>query len=179
MPEKVPLLTKDELSQELRSFLDELGKRFEELEKQRWEGIEQRQLAGIAGFQIAGIPFGAAAVGGTVALLTAEIIDGLLAGKNVPEAFAKAIGAWAVKNWGARLVGSEAALDAAKFLAFDAVRSFVPIDEWVKKISPFKKQEVSQESQQSQAQQQEQRQDTLAPEEMDALFKLAAASGLG
>jgi len=178
MPEKVPLLTKEELSGELRAFLDELGRRFEELEKQRQQVIEQRQLAGFAQFEIAGIPVGKAVLGGGLALLTSEIIDGLLAGRNVPEALAKAIGAWAVKNWGVRLVGPEAALDAAKFLAFDAARSIIPIDEWVKKLSPFRRPPVTQESPE-QPRQQEQRQDTFAPEEMDALFKLAAASGLG
>lgn len=175
MPEKVPILTKEELSAELKTVLDELGKRLDAIEKQAQE-VEQRQLAGITGFQIAGIPVGSAAVGGFIALLTSEVIDGLLAGRNVPEAFAKLIGAWAVKQWGSRWVGAEAAADAAKFLAFDAVRSFIPLDEWVQKISPFKK--PSPETTQEQKQEQ-QTQQQAAPEDMDALFKLAAASGLG
>ena len=115
------------------------------------EGIKQEQLKGILDIQIWGMDIGKAFIGGGIALFVSELIDGVviprfeqLIGKTWAPALIKGLGAVAVKKWGGRLVGTQAADVAALFLTWEAVRSIIPIDEWIKKI--FAKKETTSSS---------------------------------
>ena len=115
------------------------------------EEIEHEQLKGLLEVKIMGMPLGKAFVGGGVALLVSELVDGLVApriedmlGKTWGPALLKGGTAWAVKQWGPGLVGREAANIATLFLIWEAVRSIIPIDEWMKKL--FRKEETASSS---------------------------------
>ncbi|MBA7500040.1 hypothetical protein ES704_02793 [subsurface metagenome] len=115
------------------------------------EEVEQKQLGGLAEVEIMGIPLGQAAIGGGVALLISELVDGIIGGAVTDRlgetwgpALIKGGSAWAIKQWGAGVIGAKAADTAALFLAWEAIRSLVPIDEWIKDL--FKKKEEEEES---------------------------------
>jgi len=120
------------------------------------EEIEHEQLKGLLEVQIMGMPLGKACVGGGVALRGSELGDGLVApriedmlGKTWGPAVLKGGTAWAVKQWGPGLVGKEAADIATLFLVWEAVRSLIPIDEWIKKLFAKKEESTSTSSQTS------------------------------
>lgn len=103
------------------------------------EAEQPAAIQGIADFEINGIPVGAAALGGAAAVFVTELISGftpkvdLPAGVN-PELLTQALGAWALIQWGPNLIGKEAATIGASFVAFQAVRAFIPLDEQIRKI---------------------------------------------
>ena len=132
---------------------DEVLKK-EEVEVLKKEEVEHEQLKGLLEVKIMGMPLGKAFVGGGAALLVSELVDGLVApriedmlGKTWGPALLKGGTAWAVKQWGPGLVGREAANIATIFLLWEAVRSIIPIDEWIKKM--FAKKEATSSSSES------------------------------
>ncbi|MBA7559165.1 hypothetical protein ES708_00779 [subsurface metagenome] len=114
------------------------------------EEIEHEQLGGIMATEIMGIPLGQALIGGGVALIVSELVDGIIGGAvkermgvEWAEALIKGGSAWAVKAWGPGILGAKAADTAALFLAWEAIRSIIPIDNWIKGF--FKKEEEKEE----------------------------------
>ena len=108
------------------------------LAKREVEHREVAPLAGLVKWEIADIPVGAAIVGGGLAAITSELIDGLIAPRiKVAPVILKAGGAFALAKWGDKLVGEEAAKLGAMFFAYDAVRTIIPFDQWLKGL--FKK----------------------------------------
>ena len=108
--------------------------------------IEHEQLAGLTKIEIAGIPVGQALIGGSVALLVSELVDGIIGGAIKDKlgvtwgpAIIKGGSAWAAKRWLPGVIGAKAADTAALFLAWEAIRSLIPIDTWISGL--FKKKE--------------------------------------
>lgn len=97
-------------------------------------------IAGIAErirqVEIAGIPLGEAALGGGSALLLSELTDGLVAPHlpQVPVAAIKGAEAFVMHRYGHKAIGAGGARVATLFLTYDAVRSLVPLEDWVKKL---------------------------------------------
>lgn len=97
-------------------------------------------IAGIAerirDVQIAGIPLGEAALGGGSALLVSELTDGVLVPRipQAPVALVKGAEAYVMSRWGHRVIGAGGARVATLFLTYDAVRSLIPLDDWVKRL---------------------------------------------
>jgi len=103
------------------------------------EAEQVQALAGVADFEINGIPVGAALLGGTLAVGLTELISGFIPEQGLPggvsaKLVAQAVAAWAAIQWGPNLIGKEAFTIAAAFIAFDATRTFIPLDENIKKI---------------------------------------------
>ena len=105
------------------------------------QGVEHQEIAPLAGlvkWEVANIPVGAAIVGGGLAAIVNELIDGLIAPRvKVAPIILKGLGAFALVKWGDKLVGKEAAKLGAMFFAYDAVRTILPFDQWLKGL--FKK----------------------------------------
>ncbi|MBA7525961.1 hypothetical protein ES705_18121 [subsurface metagenome] len=131
----------------LEASIAEMLKPKEPDEVLKKEEVEQeKQLGGLAEVEIMGIPLGQAAIGGGIALLISELVDGIIGGTVTDKmgetwgpALVKGGSAWAVKQWLPGVIGAKAANTAALFLAWEAIRSLVPIDEWIKDL--FKKEE--------------------------------------
>ena len=136
-----------ELSESIKADITEMLKAKEPDEVLKKEEVEeQQQLGGLAEVEIMGIPLGQAAIGGGIALLISELVDGIIGGTVTDRlgetwgpALIKGGSAWAVKQWLPGVIGAKAADTAALFLAWEAIRSLVPIDEWIKDL--FKKKE--------------------------------------
>ena len=140
----------DEFQGKLKAEIKQILKAKEPDEVLKKEEVEQKQLGGIMTTEIAGIPVGKALIGGGVALLISELVDGIIGGtikEKVGEDWAEAVikggSAWAVKAWGAGIIGQPAADAAALFLAFDAIRSIIPIDDWISGLFKKKEEEES------------------------------------
>ena len=88
--------------------------------------------------QILGIPFGDGVVGFGAALVVAERTDGLITPRmpsNVPVVAIKVGEAYAMSRWGHKVIGSGGARVAAIVLGYDALRTVVPIDTWIKEAT--------------------------------------------
>ena len=123
------------------AIAEAFAKQEKEVEEKVEDKVEQKQLRGILEVEIMGMPLGKAFIGGGIALFVSELIDGMVVprfeemiGKTWAPALIKGFGAFAVKQWGAGLIGKEAADIACIFLTWEAVRSIIPIDEWLKKL---------------------------------------------
>ena len=105
------------------------------------QGVEHQEIAPLAGlvkWEVANIPVGAAIVGGGLAAIVNELIDGLITPRiKVAPVVLKGLGAFALVKWGDKLVGKEAAKLGAMFFAYDAIRTIIPFDVWLKGL--FKK----------------------------------------
>jgi len=143
----------NELSERVKTdiagIFEDYNKKLAEKKEEKSE-VEQKQLGGLAEVEIMGIPLGQAAIGGGVALLISELVDGIIGGAVTDRlgetwgpALIKGGSAWAVKQWGAGVIGAKAADTAALFLAWEAIRSLVPIDEWIKDLFKKKEEEES------------------------------------
>lgn len=105
-----------------------------EVKKEEAEKSEMEQLAGITGFQVWDIPVGEALVGGFVAVFASELIDGfLLKQGDWMKGLIKLAGAGAAIKWGQRFLGSTGSKAVAILLAYDGVRSLIPIDSWARR----------------------------------------------
>ncbi len=139
-----------ELSKSIKADIEQMLKAKEPDEVLKKEEVEQKQLGGLAEVQIMGIPLGQAAIGGGIALLISELVDGIIGGAVTDRlgetwgpALIKGGSAWAVKQWLPGVIGAKAADTAALFLAWEAIRSLVPIDEWIKDLFKKKEEEES------------------------------------
>ena len=92
-------------------------------------------LGGITEMKIWEIPVGAAVVGGFVAVMASELVDGFLV-KQSPQikGMVKLVAAGAVKRWGSGMFGSTASNAVALLLAYDGVRMLLPLDEWASRL---------------------------------------------
>lgn len=96
------------------------------------EGI----AGGLASFELQGLPIGQAAVGGFVAVMATELIDGFLAKQNnLLRAGAKGLVALGAMRYGTRVLGSVGAKAVALFVLYDALRDVVPFDTLAKNLT--------------------------------------------
>lgn len=107
----------------------------EEIETEEKAQLEQAGIvAGITGFQVWDIPVGQALVGGFTAVFASELIDGFLVKQgDWAKGVVKLVGAGVAVKWGPRLLGSTGSKALAILLAYDGVRSLIPIDTWAKR----------------------------------------------
>ena len=93
-------------------------------------------LSGIINMEVWDIPVGQAIVGGFVAVFASELIDGFLIkqGDNA-KGLVKLVGAGVAAKWGKGILGNVGSKAVALLLAYDGVRSLLPIDEWASKGS--------------------------------------------
>jgi len=123
------------------STIDEIVARLHETQAEKTsESIanleESGVLAGITNFQIWDIPVGQAVVGGFAAVVASELVDGFLAAQSGQiKAFVKLGAAGASVKWGKKLLGKTGAQAVAILLAYDGLRSLLPIDEWASKLT--------------------------------------------
>jgi hypothetical protein len=90
-------------------------------------------------FEVAGIPIGKAVIGGGIAILATELIDGFLlkynqTSKNVA-GIVKLASAGVTMKFGQKYLGKEAAGVLALLLTFDAIRDLTPIDSWMNTVA--------------------------------------------
>ena len=99
--------------------------------------MEQRNLfGGLDKLQIFGVPIGQALGGGTVALLTSEALEAALPddSNNVMRGLIKLLAGGAMVQFMSGLVGRGLSRTAALFLAFDATRDIIPLDQWIRDL---------------------------------------------
>ena len=101
--------------------------------------VAKEGVSGIANkirdIQILGIPFGEGVIGFGSALVISELTDGLITPKlpsNVPVVAIKVGEAYAMSRWGHKVIGGGGARMATVVLSYDALRTIVPIDDWIK-----------------------------------------------
>lgn len=97
-------------------------------------------LGGIEGIEVFGVPVGQALAGGTIALLASELVDGVIGGTNLPGndnvtggLVKLAAGAVIAQSLGG-FIGRSAANTAATFIAFDAMREILPLDNLIRDL---------------------------------------------
>ncbi len=97
--------------------------------------LEQAAVArNITSFEVWDIPVGQALVGGFTAVFASELIDGFLIKQgDIFKGVVKLAGAGVAVKWGGRVLGSTGSKALAILLAYDGIRSLIPIDTWAKK----------------------------------------------
>jgi len=91
-------------------------------------------LEGIDKFEIAGIKVGAGLIGGTTALLTTSVVDGFVTQSGFTAALIKLIAAGGLVQFGSGILGKTATTYASAFIAFDVVRTLIPLDQWIQDL---------------------------------------------
>lgn len=94
--------------------------------------------AGVSSMQVFGLPVGQAVVGGFVAVFATELVDGLMAKQQAYVRGGVKLGAaWAINKWGKKIpfLGDGGVKAVALLLTFDAVRDFIPIDQYAQKAA--------------------------------------------
>lgn len=95
-------------------------------------------LGGFTGLEIFGVPVGEALVGGTTAVLAAEVIDGFTGGQDpLMRGVIKLVAAKPIMDILSRFIGSSGAQAAALFLAYDAATNILPIDDLINRVLGF------------------------------------------
>ncbi len=92
-------------------------------------------LGGIDKFTIAGVNVGAGLIGGSVALLTTEVVGGLVPATGFTASLVKLLAAGALVRFGSGILGKTATTYASAFIAFDVARGLIPIDSWIADIT--------------------------------------------
>lgn len=96
--------------------------------------LERAAVSTITDMKVWDIPVGEALVGGFTAVFASELIDGVLVKQgDMIKGVIKLAGAGAAVKWGGRLLGSTGSKALAILLAYDGVRSLIPIDTWAKR----------------------------------------------
>ena len=97
--------------------------------------LEQAAVArNITSFEVWDIPVGQALVGGFTAVFASELIDGFLIKQgDVIKGVVKLAGAGVAVKWGGRVLGSTGSKALAILLAYDGIRSIIPIDTWARR----------------------------------------------
>lgn len=96
--------------------------------------LERSAVSTITDMQVWDIPVGEALVGGFTAVFASELIDGFLMKQgDMLKGVVKLAGAGAAIKWGPRLLGSTGSKALAILLAYDGVRSLIPIDTWARR----------------------------------------------
>jgi len=92
---------------------------------------DMEQLTGITNLEVWDIPVGAAVVGGFVAVMASELIDGFLMNQGgTTKGLVKLVAAGASVKYGKRWLGSTGSKAVAILLAYDGIRMLLPLDEW-------------------------------------------------
>jgi len=108
----------------------------EEVAAEKADKAEMEQLAGITKMEVWDIPLGQALIGGFIAVFSSELIDGFLAAQSgMVRGLVKLVGAGVAVKWGSRVLGTTGAKAVALLLAYDGIRSFIPIDEWASRFA--------------------------------------------
>lgn len=90
----------------------------------------------VSGFEVWGIPVGQAAVGGFIAVMATELVDGFMSTQSVQMRGAvKLVTAGALVKWGGKFIGSTTGKAVALLMAFDAIRDLTPIDSWAANLA--------------------------------------------
>ena len=93
-------------------------------------------LGNITSFEVWDIPVGQAVIGGFVAVITSELVDGFLAAQSTTiKGVVKLVAAGAVVKFGSKLLGSTGSKAVAILLAYDGIRMLLPIDEYANKFA--------------------------------------------
>lgn len=96
----------------------------------------EQPLAGITKMEVWDIPVGQALIGGFIAVFSSELIDGFLSAQSgMIRGVVKLVGAGVAARWGSGLLGSTGSKAVALLLAYDGIRSFIPIDEWASRLA--------------------------------------------
>lgn len=91
-------------------------------------------VAGVTAMKVWDIPVGEALIGGFTAVFASELIDGFLVKQgDMIKGVVKLVGAGVAVKWGPRLLGSTGSKALAILLAYDGVRSIIPIDTWARR----------------------------------------------
>lgn len=125
-----------ELNESAKKILDKPEDKPEvKVEGEEKAKMEQAGIAkGITDFQVWDIPVGQALVGGFAAVFASELIDGILIQQgDWMKGMVKLVGAGASVKWGSRILGSTGSKALAILLAYDGIRSLVPIDTWARR----------------------------------------------
>lgn len=114
--------------------LQEKTKAEEKAEAEDKAKMEQAAISRtITGFEVWDIPVGQALVGGFTAVFASELIDGFLIKQgDMLKGVVKLAGAGAAVKWGGRVLGSTGSKALAILLAYDGIRSLIPIDTWAR-----------------------------------------------
>ena len=99
--------------------------------------LEQRAaVKSITDMEVWDIPIGKAVIGGFIAVIGSELIDGFMLNQsNTTKGLIKLVVAGATVKWGKRFLGSAGAGAVALLLAYDGVRQLLPLDEWANKAA--------------------------------------------
>ena len=82
------------------------------------------------------VPIGKALVGGFIAVVGSELIDGFLKDQSVMvTGVAKLVGAGVAVKWGSRWLGKSGAAAVAILLAYDGLRDILPIDQYANRLA--------------------------------------------
>jgi len=129
--ERIGKLT-DEIGGKLNEFSEKLSSEPEQTAELEQGGA----VEGLTRMEVWDIPVGEALVGGFVAVFGSELIDGLLAKQSgMVKGITKLVGAGVAAKWGRGLLGSTGSKAVALLLAYDGIRSLVPVDEWAGKAA--------------------------------------------
>lgn len=106
-----------------------------ELEAENKANLEQAGfVGGITSFEIQGVPVGQAVIGGFTAVFASELIDGFLVKQaDWMKGLIKLAGAGVAIKWGPRAFGKTGAFAVGLLLAYDGIRSLIPIDSWARR----------------------------------------------
>jgi len=95
---------------------------------------EAGAVAGITNLKVWEIPAGQALVGGFTAVFASELIDGILIKQgDMLKGVVKLAGAGAAIKWGGKVLGSTGSKALGILLAYDGLRSLIPIDTWARR----------------------------------------------
>lgn len=120
-------------SQEKATEIEKAVAKVEDSAKLEEKGIASA-LGGITKFEIMGIPLGSALVGGAVAILATELVDGFLSAQSTQiKGIVKLVVAGTYAKWG--FGGSEMKKVVALLMTFDALRDLTPISGWMHTLS--------------------------------------------
>lgn len=120
--------------EQIKAETDEAAK-LEEKKAEEKAKLEQAAISRtITGFEVWDIPVGQALVGGFTAVFASELIDGFLIKQgDMLKGVVKLAGAGAAVKWGGRVLGSTGSKALAILLAYDGIRSMIPIDTWARR----------------------------------------------
>lgn len=140
----------DEINQSMTTFRGDMDAKLAEIpevvrrafegkpEAPAGDGDEAKveQLAGVTEFEPWDIPIGKALIGGFVAVVGSELIDGFLKDQgNMVLGGVKLAAAGAVIRWGKGLLGKGGATAVALLLAYDGIRHIIPIDQYAHRLA--------------------------------------------
>jgi len=103
--------------------------------------LEEKLLSKLSGTKPFGLPVGEAFAGGAVAVVVGEVVD-MVAGKvgfgatTVSAAAVKGVAAFLSAKYLKKWVGPTAGNAAALLLTYDAIRTIIPFDSWIREKIP-------------------------------------------